>query len=98
MPATPRAATASAFTSQGWSIQRARLTRNRPAITTEEDQIWVEKCSASASRAWLLYFLATRASMRERDRSTRIDTPITTKDQILASTSTCLWNRREKAS
>ena len=35
-------------------------TKTRPTMTTAEDQMSVEKCRASASSAWLSYFLAVR--------------------------------------
>ena len=42
----------------------------------------VEKCSASASSACELCFLAARASMRERVTSTTMEVPMTMNDQI----------------
>ena len=51
-----------------------------------DDQTSVEKWSASASRAWLRCLRATEARARDRERSTTMEMPITTKDQTVAST------------
>src|SRR3990170_1714729 len=98
IPAMPRAATASAFTSQGIPKRADKTTRINPAITTEEDQMSVEKCRASASRAWLSYFLAALASECERPKSTRIEMPMIRNAQMEASTSTLLKNSLKMAS
>jgi hypothetical protein len=58
--ATPRAARASAFISRGIFSHPERTTPTRPSRTTEEERMSVEKWRASASRAWLSYFFATR--------------------------------------
>ncbi len=58
--ATPRAATASAWTSQGTPSCSLASTPQSPSSTTADDQMSVEKCSASASSAWLAYLSAAR--------------------------------------
>ena len=45
----------------------------------------VEKCRASASRAWLLYFFATFIKCRERKKSTKIDVMTTANAQKFIS-------------
>ena len=55
-------------------------------MTTDDDQTSVEKCRASASSAWLRYFLAARSRARERERSTAMETAITAKAQALHET------------
>ena len=62
------------------------LTPIKPKITTDELQISVWKCRASASSAWLWYFVAARESTRDREKSVTIEIPITAKDQALTST------------
>ena len=58
----------------------------RPTSTTADDQTSVEKCSASASRAWLRCRRATAASARERERSIPMEMAITRNDHTVAST------------
>src|SRR5260370_13534571 len=70
----------------------------RPSTTTPADQTSVEKCSASASRAWLSYLLAMRPRARDRHQSTAIEISITAKAQMDGSTSTPRENRRINAS
>jgi len=67
-------------------------TRTSPMITTDELQMSVRKWSASASSAWLLYFLATRYNALDRMKSTTIDIIITRKVHTLASTVTFVKN------
>ena len=67
-------------------------TSARPMMTTDEDQMSVEKCSASASSAWLSYFFATRLSVREREKSMTMERNITRKAQMVTSTSTSSKN------
>ena len=98
MPATPMAATESAFASHGMPSQSEITTSVRPAMTTDDDQMSVEKCSASASSAWLSYFFATRLSMREREKSMPMARNITRKAQMETSTTTSSKNRRWMAS
>src|ERR1035441_1646223 len=91
---TPSAATASASRSQSSDgADSPSLTHARPTITTAELHTSVLKCSASASSAWLLYFLAVRDSMRERETSIAMEVAITAKLQNVTSTST-LWKKR----
>ena len=56
-------------------------------MTTAELQMSVLKCSASASSAWLLCFFAVADSMREREKSTTIETAMTAKDHTVTSIS-----------
>ena len=77
----------SALPSQAIPLRFEIHTVSRPAITTVLDQTSVEKCSASASSAWLLCFFATRYSIRERETSTTIESAITAKDQTVTSIS-----------
>ena len=67
MAATPKAATASAWTSQGSPSRWPANTPQSPKSTTADDQMSVEKCSASASKAWLAYLSAARLRARERE-------------------------------
>src|SRR5450756_2589641 len=91
---TPSAATASLSRNQpSDGAHSPNLTHARPAITTDELHTSVSKCRASASSAWLLYFFAVRASMREREISITIEMAITAKLQKVTSTST-LWKKR----
>ncbi len=48
----------------------------------------VEKCSASASNAWLSYFIAMVPSARDRHTSTPIDSSITRNAYDVGSIST----------
>ena len=77
MPATPMAATASAFVSQGMPKRLPRATSTRPTMTTADDHMSVEKWIASASKAWLSYFSAALFRRRTReihdDRDTHDD-------------------------
>ncbi len=80
-PATPSAAKASSEPSQGI----LNLTPNQapviPRTTTNVLQTSVEKCSASASRASLGYFFATRPRARARTKSI----PIVSERMTMAS-------------
>ena len=58
----------------------------------------VEKCRASASRAWLLYFFAAFISARERVTSTTMDVITTAKLQNPTLTSVCPPSSRSTAS
>src|ERR1035437_9923952 len=83
---TPSAATASPSLSQpSDGAHSPSLTHARPTITTDELHTSVSKCSASASSAWLLYFLAVRDSRREREISITIEMAITAKLQNVTS-------------
>ncbi len=84
MPATTSAAIGSAFISHGAEYLPASITSASPRITTALDQMSVLKCNASACSAWLSYFCAMRRSRRERQKSTTIDIPITTKAHTVA--------------
>ena len=78
----------SAFASHGTGRRGPPSPVRGPRITTELDQMSVLKCRASASRAWLSNLSATRFSRRERQASTTIEMPMTTKAQTLGSIST----------
>ncbi len=56
-----------------------------PKNTTSEDQTSVEKCKASASRAWLEYLSAARLSALDREISMTIEKITTTKAQMFGS-------------
>src|SRR5882724_797898 len=77
--ATKSAATGSASASHAIPYLRPTNTNAKPSTTTALDQMSVEKCSASASSAWLSYLEAILPSARERQKSTPMETNITTK-------------------
>ncbi len=93
MPATHRAATESALSSQFSLSLWATSTHARPKNTTSDDHTSVEKCSASASSAWLLYFKAACFNALDREISTTIETAITAKAQKVGCTSTAEWKK-----
>src|SRR5450432_3272651 len=85
---TPSAATASPLRSpESAGNHWPTLTAANPKITTVELQMSVWKCRASASRAWLLYFLAVRARARDREASMAMETSITPNDHQVTSIS-----------
>jgi hypothetical protein len=55
-------------------------------MTTAELQMSEEKWRASASNAWLLYFLAIREREVDLEISTMIEIAITAKEKTLTST------------
>src|SRR4051812_475851 len=77
---------------------RPTATTVNPTTTTALDHTSVEKCSASASRAWLSYFTAIRLSARERHQSTAMEQNITRNAVTLGSISTWWKKRRFPAS
>ena len=79
-----RIATASAAAES--AHHRPNRTPPSPISTASEAHRSDEKCSASASSAWLCVCLAVRDSARERKKSTAIDTAITPKAQAFAIT------------
>ena len=84
---TPRAAMASAWDNQCANVGELVTnfcpinTANNPKMTTVDDQTSVEKCKASASRAWLACFLAIFISALDLVKSITIETAITMKLQ-----------------
>jgi len=85
---TPSAAIASpALRNASPGNHSPAFTAIRPAITTAELQMSVWKCRASASSAWLLYFLAVRERTRDREASIAIEVSITANDHNVTSTS-----------
>ena len=96
IPATARAAIVSALASHGRSKCCAARTPTSPKSTTHDDQISVEKCKASASRAWLWYFFDTRSKAREREKSTTIESMTTRNAHGLGSTSIGSWKKSRR--
>src|SRR5450432_3601511 len=87
-PATNSAAMGSASKSQVMPNFLPRSTRASPKATTPLDQMSVEKCRASACKAWLSYLFAIFPRARERQKSTAMETSIARNAASVGSIST----------